>query len=326
MLVDLLKVVFFKLYLNFVGAISLLKEQILDRHRLPNIPGDYSGRTIVITGGSKGIGLEAVKKLLKLKCNVIIGCRGVDHAKNQLAGQHEGQLTVLFLDLMKLESVRAFADQVKAMKVSLHALVNNAGIMFGDRKETEDGYESQFATNYLGHFLLSHLLLKDLKTGRSADVPARIVNVSSIAHYLGSFMDFEDLNLTKFYSPELSYGNSKAAQVMFSQFLDARLSGEGVRVIALHPGIVYTNLYTSVWWVQIFTALAKLVMKTASQGGDTIVHAVLAPELDQVEMTGLYLENSRPAGTSSFTRSLNYQTTLWNKTCQILNIDTFGAQ
>jgi len=314
------------LYLNIVGAVYVLKEQVLDRHRTPNIPGDHSGKTIVVTGGSKGIGLEAVKKLLKLKCNVIVGCRSVEHAKSELNDQYEGKLTILYLDLLKLDSVREFASQIKEMNVALCALVNNAGIMFGDRRESEDGYEYQFATNYLGHFLLSHLLLGELKKGKSMETPARIVNVSSIAHYLGSYMDLEDLNLTKFYSPELSYGNSKAHQVMFSQFLDSRLSGEGVRVIALHPGVVYTDLYATVWWVQIFTAIAKLMMKSASQGGDTIVHATLAPELCQADCTGRYLENSKLSRCSSFTQDLNNQSNLWHKTCRLLDIDSFGTE
>ena len=119
--------VYLKIWLN-----NILKQKLA---------GDHSGKTIVVTGGSKGIGLEAVKKLLKLKCNVIVGCRSVEHAKSELNDQYEGKLTILYLDLLKLDSVREFASQIKEMNVALCALVNNAGIMFGDRRESEDGYE-----------------------------------------------------------------------------------------------------------------------------------------------------------------------------------------
>lgn len=325
-LMNCLRLVFYKLYLNCIGAVYEVKEHVLDRHRSPAIPSDLQGRNVVITGGSRGIGLEAVRKMLRLNCTVVVGCRSVDQARAALGTEDSSRLRVLPLDLMKLESVRAFAAEVKQLQLPLHALVNNAGIMFGPRRQTEDGFEAQLATNYVGHFLLSHLLLEDLERGGTPESPARIVNVSSCAHYIGSWMDFDDLNLTKFYSPEQSYGNSKAAQVMFSQFLDSRLSNlSKVRVIALHPGVVYSDLYSEVWWTRIFTFFAKFIMKTASEGGDTIVHATLAPELNHAQTTGLYLENSQLRRISSFTSSLENQSKLWDKTCQMLEISSFGS-
>ena len=331
MIVNLLRKLALKLYLNLIGAVYVLKEQVFDRHRLPSVPPatDLQDTTVVITGGSKGIGLEAVKKLLGLGCNVIVGCRGVELARSRLQGHGSGssaKLRILPLDLMRMESVREFAGQLTALNTPIHVLINNAGIMFGDRTETEEeGFEAQLATNYLGHFLLTHLLLPVLERSNSTSRPGRIVNVSSCAHYVGSWMDIEDLNLCQAYTPEGAYGNSKAAQIMFSQFLDSKLSEEGkIRVVALHPGVVYTDLYTTVWWVQIFTFLAKFMMKTASQGGDTILHAALATELDSAQTTGKYLENSRLSRISSFTASLENQSKLWEKTCQMLNIQQFG--
>ena len=303
----------------------LVKEQIIDRHRAPVIPEDQYGRTILITGGSRGIGLEAVKKYLNLQCSVIIGCRNVEQVKDALSSYNSSMVRILPLDLMKLHSVREFAEYVLDLNIPIHALVNNAGIMFGPRRETEDGFESQLATNYLGHFLLSHLLLHSLEQGGTAEKPARIVNVSSCAHYCGSWMDFEDINLNKFYSPEQSYGNSKVAQILFSQYLDSRLASRNqkVRVISLHPGVVYTDLYSHVGWVQIFTIVARCIMKTASQGGDTLVYAALATELDNAKTVGLYLENSRLTETSSFAASLENQAKLWEKSCKMLKISDF---
>eukprot|EP00088_Acartia_fossae_P025909 TRINITY_DN2668_c1_g1_i1.p1 TRINITY_DN2668_c1_g1~~TRINITY_DN2668_c1_g1_i1.p1 ORF type:complete len:330 (-),score=78.25 TRINITY_DN2668_c1_g1_i1:236-1225(-) len=317
----------YKLYLNIIGAVYVVKEQIIDRHRKPNIAGDHSEVNIVITGGSRGIGLEAVKKLLNLKCRIIVGCRSVDQAAEALnAKDHSDKLTILPLDLMKLDSVRSFAQQVKSTGIPIHCLINNAGIMFGPRKETEEGFECQLATNHIGHFLLSHLLFSNLESAGTAEKPARIVNVSSIAHFVGSWMDFEDLHLKKFYAPEKSYGNSKAAQVMFSQYLDSMQASKvpRVRVIALHPGVVKTDLYTHVWWVKIFDFVARALMKTAEQGGDTVVHAALAPDLASADLTGKYLENSRLTNISDFTSSLENQKKLWEASCAMLNIQEFG--
>jgi len=322
-MLDVLRCILFDLYLNIIGAIYVLKEQILDRHR-PLDLSHQEGKTVVITGGNRGIGLEAVKKLLVLKCRVIIGCRNTEQAERSLANEDMTRVTILPLDLMNMESVSEFAGRVKGLNVPVFALINNAGIMFGSRVETKDGFESQLSTNYLGHFLLSHLLLPllDGEGGR----PGRIVNVSSCAHYVGSWLNFEDLNLRQFYSSKMAYGNSKAAQVMFSQYLDSRLSGSEprVRVVALHPGVVHTDLYSQVGWVQIFTWAAKIMMKTPSQGGDILVYAALAPELDTAKTTGLYIENSRLRRISSFTASIQNQATLWNETCKMLNIQSFG--
>jgi dehydrogenase/reductase SDR family protein X len=319
----------YKLYLNLVGVAYVVKEQILDRHRKPSIPVDTSGTNIVITGGSRGIGLEAVKKLLALKCRVIVGCRSVDQAAEALnAKEHKDQLTILPLDLMKLSSVRAFAEQVKSTGIPIHCLINNAGIMFGPRRETEDGFECQLATNHIGHFLLTHLLFGRLEASGSVESPARVVNVSSIAHYLGSWMDFQDLHSKKMYSPEQAYGNSKAAQVMFSQYLDSMQASKvpRVRILALHPGVVKTDLYTHVWWVKMFDIFARCTMKSAEQGGDTLVHAALAPDLATSDINKKYLENSRLAKVSAFTGSLENQKKLWEATCQLLHIQEFGKE
>ena len=128
--------------------------------------------------------------------------------------------------------------------------------MFGPRKVTEDGYESQLATNYLGHFLLTSLLLPHLaNTG-----DARVVNVSSCASYMGSWLDWSDwTSLARYYSPEQAYGNSKAAQILFTRQLTDMLEkkNSNVRCYSIHPGIVYTGLYVNVWWMKPFSLVAR---------------------------------------------------------------------
>ena len=131
-----------------------------------------------------------------------------------------------------------------------------SGILFGPRKVTEDGYESQLATNYLGHFLLTSLLLPHL--ARSGD--ARVANVSSAASYAGSWLDWSDwTSLARHYSPEQAYGNSKAAQILFTRQLTKLLeqTNSNVRSYSIHPGIVYTDLYVNVWWMKPFSLLAR---------------------------------------------------------------------
>jgi len=318
----------YKLYLNLIGAVYIVKEQIIDRHRKPNVGKiDHSGVNIVITGASRGIGMEAVKKLLMLKCRIIVGCRGVEKAAESLNAKEYGdRLTILPLDLMKLSSVRMFADEVKKTGMPVHCLINNAGIMFGPRRETEDGFECQLATNYLGHFLLTHLLFPSIESAGSVENPARIVNVSSCAHYLGSWMNMQDLHSSESYSPEQSYGNSKAAQVMFSQYLDSMQASKvpRVRSIAVHPGVVHTDLYAQVWWVKVFNVFVRCIMKTAEQGGDTLVHAALSSDLATADTKAKYLENSRLARISDFASSLDNQRILWEKTTSMLNIQEFG--
>jgi len=317
--------IWFKLYLNLIGAFMLLKEQVISRPRkLPEYP-DQEGKVVVITGGGRGIGEEAVKKFVSLGASVVLGCRdreGVQAKFDKMLG--ERIVRVFSLDLMDMASVRSFAEEVLALDEDIAVLLNNAGIMFGPRKETQEGYEAQLCTNYLGHFLLSHLLLpKLMKTGTS-EQESRIVNVSSIAHYLGFWLDMSDINLKQMYSPELSYGNSKVAQVMFTKSLSRKLEEKkaDVRVYSLHPGVVYTDLYTHVSLFKFFSWIMKLVMKTPSQGGDTLVHAALDPSLPP---SGAYMENCRPARSSSFSRDTRAQQKLWELTCSILNIRDFGG-
>ena len=154
---------FLKLYCYLLGSVYIVKEQILDPHRKLSLSKiDYNGVNIVITGASRGIGMEAARKLLMLNCTVIVGCRGVEKAAESLNAKKYGdKLVILPLDLMKLSSVKVFADSIKKTGIQIHCLINNAGI-FGPLGVTEDGFENHIATNYLGHFLLSHLLFPSL--------------------------------------------------------------------------------------------------------------------------------------------------------------------
>jgi len=319
--------VILQLYAYLIGFVYIVKEQLLDQHQTPDVGRiDHSGVNIVITGASRGIGMEAAKKLLKLKCRIIVGCRGVDKAAENLNAKEYGdRLIILPLDLMKLSSVRMFAEEVKKTGMQVHCLINNAG-MLGSSCQTEDGFEVHVATNYLGHFLLTHLLFPSLESASTVERPARIVNVSSCVHYLGSWMDMQDINAVGGCFPEQLYANSKAAQVMFSQYLDSMQASKvpRVRCIALHPGVVFTDIFAGVWWVKAWSVLVRCMMKTAEQGGDTLVHAALAPDLATADTKAKYLENSKLTRISHFTASLDNQRILWENTTSMLDIKEFG--
>jgi len=324
-----LKTMFFKLHFNVIGAIYLVKENVIRPRRLPNYE-KQEYRTIVITGGGRGIGEEAVKKFLKLNIRVIIGCRSPENVQKKfdelIAGDKEtytGSVTCFYLDLMKLESVKSFAGSVLNMDTCVSVLINNAGIMFGPRKETEDGFESQLATNYLGHFHLTHLLLPALAKSAADNNTGgcKIVNVSSCAHYTGSWLDWNDLHMKNYYSSDQAYANSKAAQIVFTKHLGKMLDTQGhdIKVCSIHPGVVFTELLDDLWWVKMLTPLAKLLTKTPEQGGDTIVHAAL----DTWNQSS-HLENHRETRVSTWCQNMDHQNKMWSVTCTMLGIDTFG--
>jgi NAD(P)-dependent dehydrogenase (short-subunit alcohol dehydrogenase family) len=211
----------------------------------PDVP-DLSARTAVVTGGNAGIGFETARVLAGHGAHVVLACRNADKAKlaaDRIAAQHPAASTVVVrLDLASLGSVRAAAAEICASYPRLHLLINNAGVMEVPYQRTEDGFELTFATNHLGHFALTGLVL-DRLLGTPG---SRIVTMSSMAHIDG-VMNFDDLQSERGYQPDAAYGQSKLANLLFSYELDRRLTAAGARTIALccHPGVVYTDLFRS---------------------------------------------------------------------------------
>jgi NAD(P)-dependent dehydrogenase (short-subunit alcohol dehydrogenase family) len=208
--------------------------------RLP----DLADRRYLITGGNSGIGLEAAKMLAEAGGDVVIACRNerkAAAAAKEIDACGPGTVDTVVLDLSSLASVRAASDEIRGRWDSLDAVVNNAGIMQPPQTTTEDGFELQFGTNHLGHFLLAGLLY-DLV----AQAEGRIVVVSSIAHRLGR-INFDDLMGEKKFNTSLAYGQSKLANLMFALELDRRLraAGSPVASIACHPGYSDTALQST---------------------------------------------------------------------------------
>jgi NAD(P)-dependent dehydrogenase (short-subunit alcohol dehydrogenase family) len=205
---------------------------------------DQAGRTAVVTGASAGIGLETARLLAGRGANVILACRDrvkAERAADQIrAGLGPVSLSIVQLDLASLASVRSAAAEIRAACPRLDLLINNAGVMAVPYARTADGLELTLATNHLGPFALTGLLLDALLAAPGS----RVVTVSSVAH-TGGVIRFDDLQGERRYQPGPAYGQSKLANLLFAYELNARLTAAGAGTISLaaHPGIVRSELW-----------------------------------------------------------------------------------
>lgn len=200
-----------------------------------------------------------------------------------------------------------------------------AGIMFVPHSLTEDGFESQLGVNYVGHFLLTHLLFPTMiETGRQSISNVRIVNVSSCAHIPGD-INFDDINYeTSLYIPSQAYAQSKLAQLMFTKAVERRCRAEGYKIssFAVHPGVVDTELFDGTTLKTMAPWMPKLFFKTPEQGATTVVFAAISDTLDK--KGGAYLSNCREMWVSSLAKDINQQEKLMFKTMEMVNIREFG--
>ncbi len=205
---------------------------------------DLSGKVVIVTGANSGIGLEASREFARKGAEVIMACRTQDKAEAAIQQIQkelpQAKLEFIHLDLADLASVKKFAADFKSRYDRLDVLLNNAGIMMVPYRKTADGFESQFGTNHLGHFALTGSLIDlILKTPG-----ARVVNISSNAHYAGE-MDFDNLHYEDGgYTPTAAYSRSKLANLLFTYELQRRFERKGADALALaaHPGIAATGL------------------------------------------------------------------------------------
>ncbi|MCX4669940.1 oxidoreductase [Streptomyces sp. NBC_01381] len=251
---------------------------------------DQSNRVFVVTGANSGLGLATTRALARKGANVILAVR--DEAKGRravaeiTAGQPDAQLEVRRLDLADLDSVRDFADGLRADHARLDVLINNAGVMAPPRTLSAQGHELQFAANHLGHFALTGLLLDQLSAG---DNP-RVVTVSSANHRQAKFF-FDDLSGERKYSPMGYYNQSKLANAVFGWELHQRLTAAGspVRSVLAHPGYTLTNLQTSspVGMVKLlFGKILSPLAQTPDQGALPQLYAATAPDMEGGQFIG----------------------------------------
>jgi retinol dehydrogenase-12 len=251
--------------------------------------GELDGRTFIVTGGNSGIGRETAASLASRGARVFLACRSEAKARrviDEIAAQTGSKaLEFLPLDLADLSSVRACAEAFLASGERLHALINNAGLA-GRRGLSDSGFELHFGTNYVGPFLLTSLLLDRLRES----APARIVNVSSEAHYRAPGIDYNAVRTpTRSVTGMPEYSVSKLANVLHAQELGRRLEGDGVTTYALHPGVIASDIWRRVPWP--VRPLMKLRMKSTREGAATSLYCATSP--DVAGESGRYYEDSR---------------------------------
>ncbi len=252
---------------------------------MPDITVDLTGKTCLITGGNSGIGKATALGLARMGWTIVIVSRSKEKGEAALtdiiAKSGNRNVELMLADISTQDSIRRLASDFKAGHQKLHLLVNNAGVYLTRRTTTVDGLESTFATNHLGPFLLTNLLLGLLK----ASAPSRIVNVTSDAHN-GAKVNFEDLQGEKRFSGWQAYGQSKLAMILFTHVLAKRLDGTGVMVNSAHPGVVRTNFANNNGLVTFGFRLLRPFFISSETAAKRILYVATSPDLEGV--TGKY--------------------------------------
>uniref|UniRef100_A0A9J7XD72 Dehydrogenase/reductase X-linked n=1 Tax=Cyprinus carpio carpio TaxID=630221 RepID=A0A9J7XD72_CYPCA len=290
---------FIRLYLD---GVKVLLYQLFNRSfTLPDLP-KQNGKVAIVTGGTRGMGYEISRHLASLDMHVVI-------------------VEFMYLDLASLTSVRHFVQRYKAKGLPLHVLVNNAGVMLVPERRTEDGFELHFGLNYLGHFLLTNLLLDVLKKSGKPGKCSRIVIMSSATHY-GGRLTLDDLQGRMCYSAHGAYAQSKLALLLFSYHLQDELwvRGDSVTVNAVDPGMVDTALYDNLCSPAQLAKkpFAKLLFRTPAEGASTAIYAAAASELEGIG--GLYLYNGRKTESSALSHDQRLQNKLWKESYALVGL------
>ena len=255
---------------------------------------DLTGQTIVVTGGSAGLGVETIRVLASRGAEVVgvvrdpaKGDKALGPVRAELPG---ASIELAELDLADLDSVRRGAAEIRKRFPKIHGLINNAGVMACPFGQTAQGFELQFGTNHLGHFVLTGHLMESLLAG----APGRIVNLSSGGHQISDVRWNDPFFEKEPYDKWLAYGQAKTANVLFSVALDKRLRDRGLRSFAVHPGAIMTELSRHLTKADVTDLMSRnedyeLKYKTVPQGAATSVWAATAPELEG--QGGVYCED-----------------------------------
>ena len=280
--------------------------------------------TVVITGGNSGIGLETAVALAASGADVVLGCRSDEKAAAAVDDirRRSGNDSVVShrLDLADLDSVKAFAGRLSALD-RIDVLVNNAGMLLDERRETAQGFEAVFGTNHLGPFLLTNLLLDQVRAAPAG----RIVNVASFGHAASiGGIQWGDIGRHRQYSGWRVYGDSKLANILHAEALTRRVEGTGVVANALHPGGVSTNFgrdgdtqgLTGRMLEMDWLGERLAVVKSAAEGAATSVHLASSPEAGRV--SGGYWVNSRLSRTRPWSRRPGDADELWARSQRMI--------
>src|SRR6202140_5766075 len=227
---------------------------------------DLKGKRILVTGVSAGLGVETARALVAHGANVVGAARDLEKAKratsevSKAAAETGGSFELIELDLASLKSVRAAADKLVADGRLFDVIIANAGVMATPLGKTEDGFETQFGTNHLGHFVFVNRIAKLLKKG------GRLINLSSSGHRFSN-VDLNDPNFeTTPYEPFLAYGRSKTANILFAVAFDQRHRERDIRAVAVHPGVIQTELGRHMDPAMLKAMMDQLEKQLAAEG------------------------------------------------------------
>ena len=276
------------------------------------------GKTVLITGGTGGIGRAAAMGLASMGAKVGITGRVRVRAERAAATivRESGNpaVDIFVADMSSQTEVRRLAGEVLSTYPQLDILINNAGVFRSERTTTADGIETTFAVNHLAYFLLTNLLLDALEAG----APSRIVNVASADHG-NATIDFDDLQGEEGYTGAKAYSRSKLANVLFTYELARRLQGTGVTVSCLHPGVVGTNLGSGVSGAFGFVVRAlRPLMKSPEKGAETSIYLASSPEVEG--SSGGYFVKKAQARSSDVSYDERLARRLWEASAELTNL------
>ena len=276
------------------------------------------GKTVVITGGTSGIGQVAAEKLASMGARLVLVAR--DKARGEAAlvrlrergpGTAHG---IHYGDLSRISEMKRVASEIAAAEPKIDVLINNAGALFNSRQTTSDGLEMTFALNHMSYYVMTHFLRGSLVAG----APARVVNTSSDAHK-GNTLDFNDLQSSNGYRGFKVYGRSKLCNILYTSELARRWAGTGVTANCLHPGFVDTRFGDkSGGMFGVVIKVAKLFAISQEKGAETIVY--LASSGDVANTTGKYFYKCREATPTKEARDDGAAKKLWEESARLAGI------
>ncbi|TLD19277.1 hypothetical protein PspLS_09760 [Pyricularia sp. CBS 133598] len=298
--------------------------------------GKLAGKVVLITGANTGIGLETARAIHATGATLFVTARdskkaqeAVNDIKNHSPGS-DAPIYPIELRLDSLASVRAAAEAIQSQSDKLNVLICNAGVMATPLGKTEDGVETQFATNHLGHFLLFQLLKPVLLTSSTPEFQSRVVALSSMAHHRTT-VHLDDINYEKGgYNPWESYGRSKTANVLFTNQVERRYGAKGLHGLSVHPGLILTNILQHCdmqeFQQMISSDAAQALIATPGQGAATPTYAAVGAEWEG--LGGKYLADLADktntgdmTGPAAWTKDEQLQKDLWEKSNQLVGFE-----
>ena len=282
-------------------------------------------RTVIVTGGNRGVGLATARNLAGRGYDLILVCRDEHRGEVALESLHSphnrGSHRLVVADLASFDSVRGAAERIGEIGAPISALVNNAACLARKRRTSADGFELQLAVTHLGHFLLTHLLLPQL---RGEPSPSRVVTVASAAHS-GPPFDFRDPNFERRrYRRRRAYQQSKLANVLFTLGLARRVAGTGVQAVALHPGVYDTGLLRDYLGRIPGGGVALRVGATRAEKSGPLV-AELAVGRREEDLNGLYFHKRVRTEPAAAALDRGAQERLWSWSAEATGLETTDA-